>query len=41
MCGYDPFKWADAYETEEEYMEDLCSRQKKEENTSEEVTSQQ
>lgn len=23
MCGYDPFKWADAYETEEEYLKEL------------------
>lgn len=42
-CGYDPFKWADNFESEEEYMEELelCSQQKKEKNTLEEVTSQQ
>ena len=22
-CGYDPFKWADIYSSEEEYMEEL------------------
>ena len=41
MKNYPEEPYREDYETEEEYMEDLCSRQKKEENTSEEVTSQQ
>lgn len=42
-CGYDPFKWADNFTSEEEYMEELeeCLQQKNEESTSEEATSQQ
>lgn len=41
---YDPMRYSDNYESEEEYLKELeeekCLQQKKEKNTSEEVTSQ-
>ena len=42
-CYYDPFKWADIYTSEEEYIKELekCLQQKNEENTSEDQTSLQ
>lgn len=42
-CGYDPFKWADTFESIEDYLseDEECLQQKNENSTSEEVTSQQ
>ena len=39
-AGYDPFYWLDR-ELDMEYEEEQCLQQKKEENISEEVTSQE
>lgn len=31
-CGYDPFKWADNFESEEEYYMELMKDERKKEN---------
>lgn len=33
MCiGYDPFRWADNYESEDEYLKELINEERKKEN---------